>query len=147
MITDNYCKDKTAGSKKSTKKIQIWPGYCKNIQGEPLITRIQKIIWEAKLKLGGSGVSQLIKEVVQRLVQLAQAGEFCVYHSIQFCQPVMPVICRRNYQRFNKVCYIPEPTESIPPMPFSGFHRIRRNYQGKKSKGNKNQGKPLFLIF
>lgn len=141
MVADDSCEHKATGRQEGPQKSKIRRCNGEKIQGEALVAGVQKVIRHLEPKLGGGRVSQLEKEVVEDLVQLPQPRKFGVHQAVQLCQPVMPIVGRRDYQRFNKIRNIPEPAEGVPPMPFGGLRCVSWNDQNAKGQDQENKKK------
>lgn len=145
MVADNSCEHETTGRQEGPQKPKIRCCNGEKIQGEALVAGVQKVIGHPEPKLGGGRVPQLEKEVVEDLVQLPQPRKFGVHQAVQLCQTVVPVIGRRDHQRFNKVRNIPEPAEGVPPG--SRIISIGRDSQGKKDQDSQSQNQQFSLMF
>lgn len=144
MVANGHRENETTSGEKGAQEIEIRPGNRKNIYGKPFVPRVQKIVRKPEFELGRGRVPQLIKEIVQYLVQLAQAREFGVYQTIELCQPVMPVILWGDHQGLNEVGDLLKPAKGIPPR--GGFFGVGRDCQSEKGQDNQDQGKPFFRV-
>lgn len=146
MVADNSCEHETTGRQEGPQKPKIRCCNGEKIQGEALVAGVQKVIRHSEPKLGGGRVPQLEKEVVKDLIQLPQPRKFGVHQAVQLCQTVVPIVGRRDHQRFNKIRNIPEPAEGVPPMPFGGLRCVSWNDQNAKGQDQENKKKQLFSL-